>query len=121
VLTDSGGMQEEAPSFGKPVLILRDTTERQEVVEAGAGRLVGTCPDRIMQAVEELIDDPDAHARMSAAVNPFGDGFAATRITRRIKLFLEARRAAERLATRAPATGFDWAATDGAPDAAFVA
>lgn len=121
VLTDSGGMQEEAPSFGKPVLILRDTTERQEVVEAGVGRLVGTCARRIIDEVERLIVDPDAHAAMSAAANPFGDGFAAVRIARRIKLFLDARVEAERQARRAIAARVAWPATDDAPAAAFVA
>ena len=120
VLTDSGGMQEEAPSFGTPLLILRDTTERQEVVEAGAARLVGTCPARIVSAVEELLHDSQAYQRMSAAKNPFGDGFASVRIARRIKLFLEARRTAERNA-RIAAARPDWQATDNAPAAAFVA
>jgi UDP-N-acetylglucosamine 2-epimerase len=121
VLTDSGGMQEEAPSFGTPLLILRETTERQEVVEAGGATLVGTCRDRIVAAVNELLQDADAHARMSAAENPFGDGFAAVRITRRLKLFLEARRTAERAARIAAAAPAGWQATDDVPTAAFVA
>jgi UDP-N-acetylglucosamine 2-epimerase (non-hydrolysing) len=84
VLTDSGGLQEEAPAFGKPVLVLRDTTERPEAVEAGVARLVGTDPDRIAEPVESLLDDPVAYARMAHPENPFGDGRAAERIVRRL-------------------------------------
>ncbi|WP_026867828.1 non-hydrolyzing UDP-N-acetylglucosamine 2-epimerase [Hyphomicrobium zavarzinii] len=80
ILTDSGGIQEEAPSFGKPVLILRDVTERPEVVEVGAGRLVGTDAQRIVAGTVELLSDAVAYARMARAGNPFGDGFAAERI-----------------------------------------
>jgi UDP-N-acetylglucosamine 2-epimerase (non-hydrolysing) len=80
VLTDSGGVQEEAPGFGKPVLVTRDKTERPEGVEAGVVRLVGTDPDRIVAAVEELLRDPAAYGRMSRAVNPYGDGHAAPRV-----------------------------------------
>ncbi len=80
VLTDSGGVQEEAPGFGKPVLVLRDTTERPEAVAAGTARLVGTDPDRIVAAVASLLDDPAAHAAMARAHNPFGDGRAVARI-----------------------------------------
>jgi UDP-N-acetylglucosamine 2-epimerase (non-hydrolysing) len=80
VLTDSGGVQEEAPSFHTPVLILREVTERPEVVDVGAGMLVGTDPDRIVTAASRLLRDADAYARMSAAENPFGDGRAAQRI-----------------------------------------
>jgi UDP-N-acetylglucosamine 2-epimerase (non-hydrolysing) len=80
VLTDSGGIQEEAPSFHTPVLILRDVTERPEVVDVGAGMLVGTEPDRIVTAASRLLRDPAAYSRMSAAENPFGDGHAAQRI-----------------------------------------
>ena len=79
VLTDSGGVQEEAPSLGKPVLVMRDTTERPEAVEAGTVRLVGTDGATIRAAVEELLDDADAHAAMANAVNPYGDGRAAER------------------------------------------
>ncbi|WP_076263102.1 non-hydrolyzing UDP-N-acetylglucosamine 2-epimerase [Intrasporangium flavum] len=79
VLTDSGGVQEEAPSLGKPVLVMRDTTERPEAVEAGTVRLVGTDGATIRSAVEELLDDPHAYAAMAAAVNPYGDGRAAER------------------------------------------
>jgi UDP-N-acetylglucosamine 2-epimerase (non-hydrolysing) len=80
ILTDSGGIQEEAPSLGKPVLILRDVTERPEVVTAGAGQLVGTETETIVAAVRELLDHPAAYARMASASNPFGDGRAAAHI-----------------------------------------
>lgn len=80
VLTDSGGVQEEAPSFDKPVLVLRDTTERPEVVRAGAARLVGTDPDAVHAAATALLDDPVSYGRMAAARNPFGDGHASERI-----------------------------------------
>ncbi|MEU5438423.1 UDP-N-acetylglucosamine 2-epimerase (non-hydrolyzing) [Streptomyces sp. NPDC020719] len=80
VLTDSGGIQEEAPSLGKPALVLRTTTERPEAVEAGAARLVGTDPDAIVAATSALLDDPAAYARMAGAGNPFGDGRATERI-----------------------------------------
>jgi UDP-N-acetylglucosamine 2-epimerase (non-hydrolysing) len=80
ILTDSGGIQEEAPSFGKPVLILRDLTERPEVIQAGAGRLVGTNPDRIVEGARGLLTSPDLYRSMSRARNPFGDGRAAERI-----------------------------------------
>jgi len=84
VLTDSGGLQEEAPGFGVPVLVLREVTERPEGVEAGTVRLVGTDPDRIIQEARRLLDDPGAHAAMSRAVNPYGDGHAAGRIVQAI-------------------------------------
>ncbi|GAA3718838.1 UDP-N-acetylglucosamine 2-epimerase (non-hydrolyzing) [Sphingomonas cynarae] len=80
VLTDSGGVQEEAPAFGKPVLVMRDTTERPEAVAAGTAMLVGTEPDRIVAATTRLLDDEVAYAAMARAHHPFGDGRAATRI-----------------------------------------
>jgi len=80
VLTDSGGIQEEAPAFGKPVLVLRDTTERPEGIEAGVARLVGTDRGRIVAAASELLTSPAAYAAMSRAVNPYGDGRAGERI-----------------------------------------
>ena len=80
VLTDSGGIQEEAPALGKPVLVLRETTERPEGVAAGTARLVGTDADRIVAETERLLDDADAYAAMSRAHNPYGDGQAAQRI-----------------------------------------
>jgi UDP-N-acetylglucosamine 2-epimerase (non-hydrolysing) len=80
VLTDSGGIQEEAPSLGKPVLVLREVTERPEAVDAGTVRLVGTDRERIVSEALGLLDDADAHARMAQAHNPYGDGRAAARI-----------------------------------------
>ncbi len=80
VLTDSGGIQEEAPGFGIPTLVLRDVTERPEGVDAGVLQLVGTDTDRIIKTVHSLLDDPDAYQKMARAVNPFGDGHAADRI-----------------------------------------
>jgi UDP-N-acetylglucosamine 2-epimerase (non-hydrolysing) len=80
VLTDSGGIQEEAPTFGKPVLVLRDTTERPEGVERGVARLVGTDERRIFDEAEKLLSDASAYAAMSSAGNPYGDGRAADRI-----------------------------------------
>ena len=80
VLTDSGGVQEEAPAFGKPVLVMRETTERPEGVAAGTARLVGTDEERIVHQIFTLLDDSGAHAAMARAHNPFGDGQAAPRI-----------------------------------------
>jgi UDP-N-acetylglucosamine 2-epimerase (non-hydrolysing) len=80
ILTDSGGVQEEAPSLGKPVLVMRDTTERPEAVQAGTVRLVGTDLQAIISNVEELLGDEDAYQRMSVAHNPYGDGQACARI-----------------------------------------
>ncbi|HUU43680.1 MAG TPA: UDP-N-acetylglucosamine 2-epimerase (non-hydrolyzing), partial [Planctomycetota bacterium] len=80
VLTDSGGVQEEAPSLGKPVLVMREVTERPEGVAAGTARLVGTDPDRIIAETARLLDDPDEYARRAQIANPYGDGRAATRI-----------------------------------------
>lgn len=80
VLTDSGGIQEEAPALGKPVLVLRDTTERPEGVHAGTVRLVGTEAKRILDSVSELLLDESAYRRMAEAVNPYGDGHASDRI-----------------------------------------
>ena len=80
VLTDSGGVQEEAPSLGKPVLVMRETTERPEGIEAGTARLVGTDRNRIVAEIFSLLDDKDAYDAMARAHNPFGDGHAAERI-----------------------------------------
>ena len=80
LLTDSGGVQEEAPSLGKPVLVMRDTTERPEAVLAGTVKLVGTNQETIVTETLKLLDDPVEYARMSQAHNPYGDGLAATRI-----------------------------------------
>jgi len=84
VLTDSGGLQEEAPSLGKPVLVLRDVTERQEGVEAGTLRLVGTDSQRIVAEASRLLDDATAYEAMASRANPYGDGAAALKIVRRI-------------------------------------
>ena len=80
VLTDSGGIQEEAPSLGKPVLVLREVTERPEAIQAGTARLVGTDPQRIVSETIRLLTDPAEYNRMARAVNPYGDGRAAERI-----------------------------------------
>lgn len=80
ILTDSGGVQEEAPTFGVPVLVLRRTTERQEGIDAGTARLVGTDPNVILTEARRLLTDPQARATMARAVNPYGDGRAAERI-----------------------------------------
>jgi UDP-N-acetylglucosamine 2-epimerase (non-hydrolysing) len=82
ILTDSGGIQEEAPSLGKPVLVMRDVTERPEAVEAGTVRLVGADDDRIVAAATTLLDDENAYAAMAKAANPYGDGKAAARIAK---------------------------------------
>ncbi len=80
ILTDSGGIQEEAPSLGKPVLVMRDTTERPEAVEAGIVKLVGTDVGRIVGEIGKLLNDPDAYRQMSKAQNPYGDGKASEQI-----------------------------------------
>ena len=80
ILTDSGGIQEEAPSLGKPVLVMRDTTERPEGIEAGTLKLVGTKEETIYREFSRLLDDPQAYDAMAKAVNPYGDGFACKRI-----------------------------------------
>ena len=85
VLTDSGGIQEEAPGLGKPVLVMRDTTERPEALKSGTVHLVGTNHDLIVDEVSTLLDDPAAYERMSKAVNPYGDGKACDRIVRALK------------------------------------
>jgi UDP-N-acetylglucosamine 2-epimerase len=84
ILTDSGGIQEEAPSLGKPVLVLRETTERPEAVEAGTVLLVGTDRRRIVQETTRLLDQPELYARMTRVHNPYGDGHAAARIAREL-------------------------------------
>ena len=85
VLTDSGGIQEEAPGLGKPVLVMRNTTERPEALASGTVHLVGTDHDLIVSEVSTLLDDPAAYERMSKAVNPYGDGRACARIVRALK------------------------------------
>lgn len=88
ILTDSGGIQEEAPSLGKPVLVMRDTTERPEAVAAGTVRLVGTDPQKIISEVERLLSDDAHYQSMAKANNPYGDGKACERIVTAIKQFL---------------------------------
>ncbi|MBI4680861.1 MAG: UDP-N-acetylglucosamine 2-epimerase, partial [Nitrospirae bacterium] len=80
ILTDSGGIQEEAPTFGVPVLVMRNCTERPEGVEAGVAKLVGTQKDTIVKEAIRLLTETEAHAVMSNRVNPYGDGLAAKRI-----------------------------------------
>ena len=90
VLTDSGGIQEEAPGLGKPVLVMRDTTERPEALEAGTVKLVGTNYDKIVNEVSRLIDNAEIYAKMSNAVNPYGDGLACDRVVKHLMKFVEA-------------------------------
>ena len=86
VLTDSGGIQEEAPGLGKPVLVMRDTTERPEALDAGTVKLVGTDYNKIVNEVSSLLDNQEYYDKMSRAVNPYGDGYASERI---IKFLLD--------------------------------
>lgn len=87
IVTDSGGIQEEAPSLGKPVLVMRDTTERPEAVEAGTVQLVGTSREKIVAETRHLLTDPQAYATMSRAHNPYGDGQAVQRIVAQVRAF----------------------------------
>ena len=80
VITDSGGIQEEAPALGKPVLVMRNTTERPEAVEEGTAKLVGTDPHQIIQATMALLDDAQTYQQMAQAKNPYGDGHSAQTI-----------------------------------------
>ncbi|PSB29980.1 non-hydrolyzing UDP-N-acetylglucosamine 2-epimerase [Chlorogloea sp. CCALA 695] len=88
LLTDSGGLQEEAPSLGKPVLVLRETTERPEAVTAGTAKLVGTNSDVIVSNAKELLSDETAYQKMATAINPFGDGHASERILKLVEAYL---------------------------------
>jgi UDP-N-acetylglucosamine 2-epimerase (non-hydrolysing) len=88
ILTDSGGVQEEAPALGKPVLVMRTNTERPEAVAAGAAKLVGVSQETIVAGARELLSSSDLYAKMSQAVNPFGDGHAAERIVESIERYL---------------------------------
>ena len=85
IMTDAGGVQEEAPSLGKPVLVLRSTTERPEAVEYGTVKLVGTDKEKIVYEVQNLLDNEAEYKKMSEAVNPYGDGLASKRIVEIIK------------------------------------
>jgi UDP-N-acetylglucosamine 2-epimerase (non-hydrolysing) len=89
IITDSGGVQEEAPALGKPVLVLRNETERPEAVDAGVARLVGTDPAVIVQAAEQLLRDPVAWRLMARGASPYGDGRSAARIVARLRLDLD--------------------------------
>jgi len=80
ILTDSGGIQEEAPSLGKPVLVLREVTERPEAVEAGTVKVVGLNKDKIVQEMQKLLDDKNEYKKMTQVINPYGDGKSAKRI-----------------------------------------
>jgi UDP-N-acetylglucosamine 2-epimerase (non-hydrolysing) len=95
VVTDSGGVQEEAPSLGKPVLVMRDSTERPEAVEAGTARLVGTSPTAIVAAVRSLVRDESAYRAMARAINPYGDGRAAERAVDALSFYFGAGSAPE--------------------------
>ena len=86
-MSDSGGVQEEAPSLGKPVLVLRDTTERPEGVKAGTLKLVGTDPDKVKEAMTSLLTEEALYKEMSEAPNPYGDGKASERIVQAIKVY----------------------------------
>jgi UDP-N-acetylglucosamine 2-epimerase (non-hydrolysing) len=87
ILTDSGGVQEEAPSLGKPVLVMRDTTERPEGIHAGTAKLVGTNASEIKSSVQLLLDNKDEYDKMAKAVNPYGNGQASEKILTYIKYF----------------------------------
>ena len=90
ILTDSGGIQEEAPSLGKPVLVMRDTTERPEAVEAGTVKLVGTDIEQIVTQVQMLLSNKDAYEAMAQAHNPYGDGLACNKIAQVLQRSLSA-------------------------------
>jgi UDP-N-acetylglucosamine 2-epimerase (non-hydrolysing) len=85
ILTDSGGIQEEAPSLGKPVLVMRDTTERPEAIDAGTVKLVGTDVKKISENITKLLSDKNEYLKMSKAHNPYGDGFASIHILNFLK------------------------------------
>ena len=91
MISDSGGVQEEAPSLGKPILVLRDKTERPEAVEAATATLVGTNPRRIVTQAKILLDDAEEYSRRARIHNPYGDGRASFRIGEAIRSFFEAK------------------------------
>ena len=95
ILTDSGGVQEEAPALGKPVLVLRKVTERPSVLEGGTVKLVGTLTERIVRETSQLLDDPEAYAKMARVFTPFGDGHASEQIAKRLQRWLEERAVAQ--------------------------
>ncbi len=103
VLTDSGGLQEEAPALGKPVLVFREVTERPEAVTLGVARLVGTDPDRIVAEAAHLLTDPDAYAAMAQGSSPYGDGYAAERIATLVTQAVQAGQPIPAPAPRQPA------------------
>ena len=88
ILTDSGGIQEEAPSLGKPVIVLRDTTERPEGIEANTLKLAGTDEETIFSLTDELLTNPEEYNKMAQASNPYGDGHASERIVEALKKYL---------------------------------
>ncbi|MFB2938595.1 non-hydrolyzing UDP-N-acetylglucosamine 2-epimerase [Aerosakkonemataceae cyanobacterium BLCC-F154] len=92
LLTDSGGLQEEAPSLGKPVLVLRETTERPEAIAAGTAKLIGTDPDRILNTTTALLSNQAEYQTMATAINPFGDGYAAERILQIVAKYFHIKR-----------------------------
>ncbi|MBV9123426.1 MAG: UDP-N-acetylglucosamine 2-epimerase (non-hydrolyzing), partial [Planctomycetes bacterium] len=96
ILTDSGGIQEEAPALGKPVLVLRDRSERPEAIHAGVACLVGTSAERILAQAGLLLEDPKAYARMSVGASPYGDGAASGRIVKAAQFYLQSRAASSR-------------------------
>lgn len=102
VLTDSGGLQEEAPALGKPVLVLRETTERPEAIEAGVARKVGTDRTAIVEAAHELLTQPAAYNRMARAINPFGDGRASERILSTVGNYLNLKSEQKKIAKQLP-------------------
>ena len=85
IVTDSGGIQEEAPALGKPVLVVRETTERPEAIEAGTARLIGTNAETVLAALTDLLGNQSSYDRMAHAANPFGDGHAAEKIVEAIR------------------------------------
>ena len=85
VLSDSGGLQEESPSFNKPILVLRDSTERPEIIDAGGGLLVGTNEDKVYNVTREILENKKKYKEMSGIKNPFGDGNTSMRIINKIK------------------------------------
>ena len=88
LLTDSGGLQEEAPALGKPVLVLRETTERSEAIHAGTAKLIGVETERILENIRLLLSNKELYASMSKAINPFGDGQSSARILKHCRDFL---------------------------------